>query len=219
MCEPAHSIVQFPNDDDNRPGGSPAGHFGGTTETLLSKIKGSVGKLIGRWFHISRMGRGHSECWEATSSACWLLPEPTKYEAEWWCRSFHLDGPCYCPEWDRSEAIDSARQYANAVSIGSLTALRRFLETSLRLTSSRYYWYYIDRFCDMLTKEGRNAFRMKIRRSLGMRSTCFPHVRRLMEDSHEHLDKVVKTILGFTRKRELLVTEWADDTSLWVPGQ
>jgi hypothetical protein len=34
----------------------------------------------------------------------------------------------------------------------------------------------------------------------------------------EKIDQVVKFILGLTRKRHLLVPEWADDTTLWNPA-
>jgi hypothetical protein len=39
-----------------------------------------------------------------------------------------------------------------------------------------------------------------------------------MEPPKDQLDKLIKTTLGYTRKRGLLVPEWADDDSLGWRG-
>lgn len=213
MCEPNHSIVQFPNEDD----------WGTPTESRLGAAvdNGVLGwcKKIGRWLHLSKMGKGHSEAlgitpsWSSTST----LPDATFYEVEWWIRKVNLDGSfrtsmlSHTPEyWDsrrqiQQDAKDAAVKYAQAVSIGNLTTLRRFLETSIKKSS--YASKYFQCFELMLTANGRDLFAKRfndLRKSLG-------HVR------DKNLDKYIKMTLGFTRKRHLLVPEWSDDSRLWTP--
>lgn len=199
MCEPTHSIVQYPDQDS---GGNP-------TDSIIKAIPietkdGGVWqwlrKKIGSWFHFSKLGNGHSEAiGKLTPFARRLLPDDTKYEALWWNRTVKLDGRFYGEEFDKDAALQATQTYAEGVSIGSLTSLRRFLEVSM-LKSERAY-RYVEAFVQMLNKKGADAFNKLLKRY------CFNVV--------DH--RVIKFVLGFTRKRELLVPEWADDTKLWLP--
>ena len=156
MCEPKHSIVQYPdNNDDDQSSGMP-------TEQRISGW-GEWLRKIGRWLHLSKMGNGHSEAIKATglvgdvkfSREELFLPKPTYYEVEWWERKLLLDGPfrgsferigrnaldrSYMAFDERAaelrralqqESKDAAQQYANAVSIGNMTTFRRFFTTSI----------------------------------------------------------------------------------------
>lgn len=207
MCEPNHSIVQFPDkNDDDKPSG-PAVDALASREGYWDRIK----RKIKQWFHLSRMGRGHSETLEGLSPlARRYLPRETRYEVAWWNRKTTLDGVFWHPDstnsWCQSafekslqkEALDAADQYARMTSIGNMTQLRQFLEASL--TRSERPQAYVNHFYDMLVAKGRDLLRNKLK-MIG-----------------DNLMGIIKTIMGFTRKRNLLVPEWADDTTVWVPS-
>lgn len=57
MCEPMHSITQYPDQDDD---GNPTGS---RVEAMLGRPNVVVKffKKLGSFFHLSRMGAGHSE--------------------------------------------------------------------------------------------------------------------------------------------------------------
>lgn len=234
MCEPCHSIVQYPDhDDDDRSSGTP-------TEQRVSKMKlGEWLRKIGQWLHLSKMGEGHTEAVQKMShqselflpAAQLYLPTPTLYEVNWWERTLHIDGAFrggfngigrnglarYSAEnmaarrgvnqLLEQEAKKAAQQYANAVSIGSMTALRRFLTTSME--KSVMPWRYIELFKEMLNAAGQNKFLQKIG-SLTMR-------RGRIET--RNAKNATKVMMWFTRKREFLIPEWADDKRLWVPNK
>jgi len=125
MCEPTHSIVQFPNNDDQ----------GNSTEPRVRSKLGKIaewGKKIRDWFHFSTMGAGHSANLELVGAQEILLPSSTQYEALWWNRTVHIDGRYRGKEFDKEIAGNAAHSYAKEVSIGNLTKLRMFLETSMR---------------------------------------------------------------------------------------
>jgi len=225
MCEPCHSIVQYPDhDDDDRSSGTP-------TEQRISKL-GQWLRKFGQWLHLSKMGNGHSEAVAKTSLQAELfIPTPTLYEVNWWERKMHIDGAFrggfnnigrnalgsqYQPnEWSehsrelremvRKEAFDAAQHYANAVSIGNMTTFRRFLTTSLQKSDQPSK--YVSHFQFMLNRDGRDLFLKKVAE----------FTMRCGRVSKVNVDRMTKLILGFTRKRELLIPEWADDKSLWVP--
>jgi hypothetical protein len=207
MCEPTHSIVQFPDQDDD---GNPTG---GLVDAIPLETKGQDGfwqwmkKRIGSWFHFSRLGNGHSEALGLlTVQARRRLPADTKYEATWWNRKVHLDGLFNGQQYDAQLALDCATTYAKAVSIGGLTQLRRFLATSMK--KSERPWSYAETFVQMLKMEGYNAFNKLVKKFFGsVKQACT-----------SKLDELIKLMLGFTRKRRFLVDAWADDGKLWVPA-
>src|SRR5436190_15067817 len=129
MCEPNHSIVQYPDQDD---GGNPTER----TLDLLPKKEGWVSwmkKKIKNWFHFSKLGFGHSEATARLSLiGAYHFPVDTKYEAQWWIRKVQRDGAYYGQAYDSEIALDCATEYAKLSSIGNLTLLRQFLEVSMR---------------------------------------------------------------------------------------
>lgn len=192
MCEPAHSIVQYPPDNDGT-------HFG-TPETILSKL-GNWTKKIGRWFHISKMGKGHSAATMHGHRQLLYLPEPVNYEGFWWNKgSFELDGysRIVVPGDPQFEA---AKEYHMRACMGSMSIFRRFFEASLQNTNR--HSSYVSRFSEcVLTSKGKDLLRSKIRR-------LFPR------DQGKDRDRFIKLIMGFTRKRNLLVPEWSMDDAFW----
>lgn len=207
MCEPTHSICQV--DPTNPETGDPIN---------VDKIFGHIGdwmrKVMG-YFHFSKFGAGHSEGLQFAKNHHGRVPEPTRWEAIWWERRVKLDGEIYFPngqvalypdETYKKSLTEAATEYANLSSIGSLSVFRRFFETSMRKTDSPYL--YLEAFQYMLNRQGRLAFDNR-RRKAGIKSLYaydFP------------IDRILKVCLGLTRKRELLVPEWADDSSLWQPS-
>lgn len=193
MCEPTHSIVQFPDQDDK----------GDPIEAKIDALPSDgIMKKIGSWLHISHCAYGHSEALGRISPMARLfLPRDTKYEAQWWDRSVHRDGSFHGPEYNRVLALDAATCYANKVSIGTLGQVRQFLENSIR-KSEMHKDAYIARYINnMLNRSGREAFLEKIKNLFGVIDPT----------------KVVRdVILGWTRKRGFLVPEWADDPKLWI---
>lgn len=132
MCEPTHSIVQFPDEDD---GGNPTEPRIDALPTLAQKEGWWTWakKKIGRFFHLSKLGNGHSETLTLiTPLTHSFLPIDTKYEALWWDRTVHLDGTFHGPDFNQSFALECATDYANRVSIGNLTLLRQFIEGSMK---------------------------------------------------------------------------------------
>lgn len=208
MCEPTHSIVQYPPSNE---GGTP-------TDVLLQKtLKERVYDWfvkIGGYFHLSKMGSGHSEATRESGTFSCLIPEETRYEAMWWDRTVKIDGLFAGKEFDRDLALEAATTYAQAVSIGSLTAFRRFLETSMTRTERPYL--YVNAFLEhMLTKEGRTHATDKIKSALSLRKLNTGILWKLGTNSKEELDRAIKVVLGLTRQRRLLVPAWADDDALW----
>jgi hypothetical protein len=201
MCEPMHSIVQFPDrDDDDNP--TKIDHITpppGSDPSIWEKLK----KKISEWYHFSCMGSGHSEALQVTAKARVRLPQDSKYEAAWWERKVTLDGYYYGIDFQKPYALQAATDYANKVSIGNLTLFRQFLEWSLRKSDRPNV--YKEAFGLMLNPKGRDEFRKKMRMYIGTQ-IC-----------QENLESAIKVLLGFTRKRDLLVPEWADDTKLWTP--
>jgi len=200
MCEPSHSIVQYPSQDD---GGSPTAPLMDAIEKCqpegwFARLK----KRIGGWFHFSKMGYGHSEALLLTPESRRRLPTENRYEAWWWVRKVALDGQFFGPDYEKVDALECATAYAHKVSVGNLTLWRQFIESSMRLSKRPHS--YETAFVDlMLTAKGRDAFKAKSVR---------------VNKSRWNLETAIKLILGFSRKRELLVPEWADDTKLWVPS-
>lgn len=209
ICEPTNSIVQYPPEDD---GGTP-------TEVRLSGFQKVLewGKKVAGWLHFCKMGGGHSDVTVVRESSGFasLIPQETKYEALWWDRQVRLDGNYYGHDFDKGDALKAATTYAQGVSIGSLTALRRFLETSLRKTErpASYVQAFGEQF---LLKGGRDEFFTRLRAILKVRSFNYYEMFR-DRPKPDQLEHVIRCMLGFTRKRKLLVPAWSEDDQLWKP--
>lgn len=108
MCEPYHSIVQYPerDKDDNDHGPKITGL--GQRQSLGSKALDFM-KKIKSWFHFSKMGSGHSEAIRANRTTELWLPPDTRYEVAWWNRSVKRDGKYTGHEFDAAEALNSCR--------------------------------------------------------------------------------------------------------------
>jgi hypothetical protein len=212
MCEPYHSIIQYPDqpDDDDRLGGGEDG--GGLRIKMLLGKMTAWGKKIGKFFNYSALGNGHSEALNKLSSYGAMMAYSmrlTNYEVGWWNRSVKFDGSFYGPPEDKELGLLSATEYAQKTSIGNLHLLRQFLEVSMQKSIRPIV--YVDQFRNLLTEKGRREYDLSIRR-LGISLYSF------MEPPKDQLDKLIKTTLGYTRKRGLLVPEWADDDSLGWRG-
>lgn len=208
MCEPYHSIVQYPERDehDNDQGPKISG-LGARALDFMKKVKS--------WFHFSKMGSGHSEAIRANRVTDLWLPPDTRYEVAWWNRTVKRDGAYHGHGFDAVEALECAEQYAKSVSIGDLGQLRRFLSVSLVKTERPHS--YVEQFRQILNPQGRRALDDKMKwigfdEGVGYRW-------RLLVISDQVRERIVKSLVGLTRKRHLLVPEWADDKTLWTPDQ
>lgn len=228
MCEPNHSIVQYPED---RGDSGPTMPF---LEPSIGRRVLEIGRRIWKWLHFSKLGSGHSESVRSLGSffSNNLTPEETRYEARWWDRTIKLDGSYNGEAYDKELASAAALEYAKAVSIGSLTALRNFLEVSLRksIRPFGYLDYFLD---DFLNAKGRDLAVSKLtrllgrnyREKLGYRRSILSTLDIKSGEQAGPVEIAIKVMLGFTRKRELLNAAWADDSLLWVsrsnspPGQ
>ncbi|KKM77601.1 hypothetical protein LCGC14_1368410 [marine sediment metagenome] len=215
MCEPYHSVVQYSKDfdDTNLP-------FGDNIDKE-TRLKAALGKAfgwtkrVGRWFHLSRFGAGHSGASMETAHASRYLPFPTLYEGQWWHRKFVLDS------WGAkadADALAAAEKYHHVSVLGSMSLFRRFLETSMVKTNHLYgASVYVETMIDhVFTKEGSNKLLEKFRRVFG-KSAVPAHVMN-RQSSVQEIEKGIKIVMGFTRRRELFLPHFADDDSLWVPG-
>jgi hypothetical protein len=217
MCEPFHSIVQFPHSDDHGPTGPRIEAGARLAEKSGYGVLG-WGKRILRWLHFSKMGAGHSETMQQRGLASRFLPTQTNYEVAWWNRVTKLDGGFHVGHSiEKDEALECAEVYAKRVSIGDLGQIRRFLEQSL--LKSENSGGYLGRFLDgMLNQEGRGVISGKLRKILGSENLALSLSRYdRLKLVGPPLDGSIKVVLGATRKRGFLVPEWADDDLLWKP--
>ncbi len=227
MCQPAHSIIQFdpPDDDDQDHGGNASS---GRIMSALGKA-GKWLKKIGNMFHLSTMGQGHHGALGEIDGFkdTFILPERTYFEAHWWNREVKIDGffngrrsaPLYINgesanvelrELEKVEALKNSKLYADAVSIGSLHALRQFLEVSLDKTEDPNL--YVLAMRRILNRKGLVAYEQRLKQ--------IPHIQEINYNkfAFDLRESIKGLLLGFTRKRHLLIPEWADDTKLWVPS-
>ena len=205
MCEPNHSICQIfnPAEEQNRN----ALLFGQALNIAWKKD-------IGVFTHISKMGAGHHETANTHGLSAWL-DNFTGYEVSWWDRKCKLDGYINCPPEFKEESLLAAHQYADMVSIGSLHSLRQFLEVSLQKTTRPLMYTYNFEF--ILNEKGRNNFYSKYRQLLKLVNQRYIRFKGIKEVlSFTDRKTITKILLGYTRKREFLVPEWADDDKLWV---
>jgi hypothetical protein len=190
MCEPAHSIVQYPVDFDDSD--LPGQHI--SPEQRLSKL-GKFIKRVGRFFHLSKLGAGHTFTMSQVPAKIYeYLPPPISYEGVWWNKSFVTDGNF---KHQVPEAIEAAKQYHDIVCMGNMKTFRRFFEASLRKTD--HINMYIDVFINYcLTRQGKEEVWNRLHRNETVNET------------------VIKIIMGYTRKRGLFVPEWSDDDKFWL---
>lgn len=216
MCEPAHSVVQYSShfDDSDLP-------FGDYMDKE-SRLQAALGKAykwakkVKGYFHLSRFGAGHSKATMEHSGNTFYLPKATLYEGFWWDREFKLDG--WWNETPPIEATEAATEYHESSVMKNMSLFRRFLEESMRRTKhGGGAWVYVDRLLNsVLTSTGANKVLEKFRRVFG-RNVIPSRVMGLRE-SKQNVEKGIKIVMGFTRKRELFLPHFADDDSLWVPG-
>lgn len=215
MCEPYHSVVQYPHDFDDTD--LPFGGQMNKEERLKAALGAAFSwtKKIEKWFHFSRFGAGHSKATMITGRNSIYLPKPTLYEGAWWRRTFHLDG------WGakaETRAFNAAEEYHHRSVMGNMSLFRRFLEQSMRQTThGQGAFAYVDVLLqNVLTVEGGNQLLEKFRRVFGPSA----HPCRVMSRrSHkQEVEKGIKIVMGFTRKRRLFLPHFADDNLLWVPG-
>ena len=209
ICEPSHSTVQYPTADPD------------TGDPVVSKIEAGLGPKIFEsgveitgYIHFSSTGLGHSEAIQAKGLKTLHLPRDTKYETEWWQRVIKLDGKFFGPDYDKEYALQAATEYAGLSCIGDLKIFRRFLEASLN-KSDRPCSYLIRFIENMLNQEGREQIHRKLVSVLGGRKGT--HVINSFQKENILFDEMVRVIMGFTRKRQLLCPEWQDDENLWTP--
>lgn len=208
MCEPTNSIIQYPSND---PTGTPTEQRLGAWGKVLE-----WGKKVKDWLHFCKLGSGHHEAIRAVGTFSDLIPAETRYEAYWWDRTVKRDGNFNGELFDAPFALDAATMYAANVSTGSLFTLRRFLETSMRKTDNPHM--YLSVFADkLLNHQGRDTFHAKLK-AIGVglyRKFIYPFGDSV---DKKQLESIIKLMLGYTRKRNLLVPAWSDDAKLWVPG-
>lgn len=205
MCEPYHSIIQHQerNDDDPKGGGiTPSNAWG------LGKIL-DWGKKIKDWFHFSRLGSGHSESlvW-AQNKHLAVFPE-TRYEGAWWDRSFKIDGPFCGSSSLKPIAEEAAKEYCLETVIGNIQKVRKFLEVSME--KSYRPQLYVERMMEgMLTPKGRDEVLKRMYQVFAIKKGghgLHVDLYRILTSERE---KATDFFLGYTRKRKLLVPEWAD---------
>lgn len=206
MCEPAHSIVQYPDQD------SYDGPFQGGEGMLQKSLGKGFGwaKKVGKWLHLSKFGLGHYEAQSLNGRSRLYLPSPTLYEGLWWLREFKYDGGFRGPG---SIQFNAAKQYHESSVMTNMSTFRRFLETSMRKSSNAVFaTEYVFRLLQsVLTPQGGNQLLRKFRNVFGKNM-----VLRLVVGNHR--EESIKMVMGFTRKRHLFLPHFADDNSLWVPG-
>ncbi|MEA1999806.1 MAG: hypothetical protein U9N61_10875 [Euryarchaeota archaeon] len=219
MCEPCHSIVQYPTDfdDTDLPGGD--------STDKESRLKAALGKGFGwakrldKWFHLSKFGAGHHKnTGSLTYRSNLYLPAPTLWEGDWWDREFRLDGYGFREGELLKEKAKAAELYHDRSVMGNMSLFRRFLETSMVKSNHLVGPYiYVEKLLEyVLTPVGGNKVLEKFRRVFG-RSATPARVLSRRADKRE-VEKGIKVIMGFTRKRELFLPHFADDDKLWVPG-
>jgi hypothetical protein len=175
------------------------------------------------------MGRGHTESIVDTPLKNAKLEEIgyALYECRWWDRKVTRDGfrgrgvgKLFSAEGRtfkdmvNAETLEAATEYANRVSIGNMTMLRQFLTMSLKNTDR--VAVYVEAFYNMLNAKGRDELRAKAKIVTGTPLSKYDVSMYTPSFwTKEKLTGVINLLCGFTRKRELLIPEWADDGLIW----
>jgi hypothetical protein len=236
MCEPSHSIVQYPTYDPftEDPIRSLISTAVATARTIelseantpekVEKIQSSLllpqGVVSGNFINYSRFGSGHSESiGKLPTRTLERLPQDVKYEAHWWNRNVKLDSrvPKWVETFGKQESLDSATFYAERASIGDLKIFRRFLENSLKFSDRPYV--YIDHFMMMLTSRGKTFIAEKLRWIFNGKAVNVSMTLHSMLLDKKQKEVAIGVMLKATRKREYLCAEWSDDPKLWVKGK
>jgi len=225
MCEPAHSIIQYPDSNDDEDDQSkPQPPMQDRLKMGLGERIFALGRRIGNWFHFSKMGNGHSEAIAMTGRAhqMVILPTHTKYEGLWWRREFQIDGHYHGYRHEMPTAHASAKEYHEDLVYSNIKTFRRFLEDSMK-KSERPYVYAELLLESVFTSQGRDMVLAKFGRVFGgTAGASLSEGYRLLTDGlnkyGSNVDKSIAMIMGFTRRRELYRSEWADDSKLWSPG-
>jgi hypothetical protein len=211
MCEPSHSIIQYPT--QHYDSGEPT-----KIESIFDQLQVPKGIVIGSFINYSALGFGHSEALgKLPSTTRYKLPRDTKYEAHWWDRTVCLDGYISLPEYIRDESLESATTYAHRSSIGDLKILRRFLETSLM--KSRHSHMYSHYLFQLFSSKGRQELYQSLDRIFNFKSYSLESTLSTLLLDRTNKAKVIGMILKITRKRENMSDAWADDKVLWTPNQ
>lgn len=211
MCEPAHSVVQYPDEPYDGPFSDGQSQRDALT-TALGKGFGWM-KKIGSWLHLSKFGAGHSGAKSNMTALSWndrtrlYLPSPTNYEGLWWERKFELD-MCQAS----NDAFESAKEYHLRSAMGNMSIFRRFLETSMK--NSRSPHLYVQALLDaVLSPAGRDKMLEKFRQVFGRSATS-----DTVLGNSRTVERGIKIVMGITRKRNLFLPHWSEDDLLWVPG-
>ena len=259
MCEPAHSIVQYkdPNDwkDDDSGDNDSRGE---SAQSIKSSYAGQFKKWLkkfGTFCHLSTMGKGHSGAIHAKDASLftrqYMEPDHAKFETIWWQRNLVIDThssymrQMICGKHDMPSdgilPVEAAREYADAVCIGSVSTLRRFLEASMRNTDKPMA--YAEKFVKCILAKRDRKVQAKFRSidqnlfKLIMDNSWDYNVHQTVSDEgiltvHQRipfrkrrsvvkfpLESLIKVVLGLSRRRDILVPTWADNSKLWVPGR
>ena len=105
--------------------------------------------------------------------------------------------------------------------MANIKVFRRFLENSIK--ASDLAVGYVENFInEVLTQAGRDAFLQKFKQVFKVSTSpnLFLLNRTLSSIFRNEAEKPKATavLMGFTRKRELYRSHFADDDSLWVPS-
>lgn len=144
---------------------------------------------------------------------------------------------------DGLDPLSAAQEYADAVCLGNMTAFRRFMETSMKNTdrpmayAAKFLNYMVPKRPNLVQKKFNsidpNMFRYLMEHrwvwngqqsidNNGIITACptTPSYRsggRVNPKIQFPLESLIKCVLGFTRRRELLTPAWAEDRRLWLP--
>ena len=133
MCEPRHSISQWPEELGDDDDGQVANDLSGSRaqKRLPGWFRQKLEQIRGRWFgrfaHISRFGSGHTDSLFQLESGVTVdlgssvLPLATKWQSRWWDRVVRIDGLFKGVSVDRDAAQKAAEAYATATCLGSLS--------------------------------------------------------------------------------------------------
>ena len=214
MCEPTHSVVQYPAVNIE---GDPVDQY----LTAAFRRSLSKGQQIGDLIHYSMAGFGHSECISKIPTADSYLPAATRYEGNWWDRTFAIDGPFNGPHKDQlstKEAFDTAAEYSRRVSTKDIPTLQQFVRDCIQ--NSERPETYVDIVLSKVLRGGARAVCWDTLRAAlagdkpNSRYAITAGLRQANPEAWRRLQDAVTTILT---KRENFSDVWADDQKLWTP--
>lgn len=199
MCEPAHSIVQYPENfsDVDLP-------FEDTLDKEI-RLKAGLGPAfkwcnkVDGYYHFSRFGAGHSLAIPIPVNNYRYLPIPTYYEGIWWEKRVVFD------DGSPNGSMPAAVKYHNLSVMGNISLLRRFLETSI--SKSRYAYLYAEVLIDaVFSRKGRDAIHAKVKKVFGNNID----IHYLFSDRGHIKNKAMKIFLGATRHQDFLQPQFGD---------